>query len=208
MNANVAHSVEDDNLNEATQVTEETNEETTDAEPEVNTRVRRVNSTITVPDEGSIGKLTLEIHGSKTIDFSLDFDTVDPKFIKQAALNGLINRINTSYSGKSDPAEITAIVEKELDNFSQGIFTSRNISERKAKVPDTVLAWVEAAGGDPADTATVQKYAKNWSSRSKEEKEKISSHPKVIEVYERIQYEKRLKRAEEVEVSEDVLDLS
>lgn len=173
-------------------------------------RQRRVTSDITLPEAGSsIATISLDVAGiGEIINYQVDFATMDESFVRQAALAGMVSRLGIAYSGITDPQEIVAAINDELDKFSQGKFVSRSSSDRAVNAPDIVIAWIRAVNKNPEDKATLAVYLGAWKDKSEAEKAKIKTNELVATIFEQMQYEKRMAKVEQVaNADESVLEL-
>lgn len=185
--------------------------------PEVNTikpatkvaRIKRVNSSWAAPEgDNRQGTITLNIAGiAEPLVYLVDLDTLPVAFADQAILTGLSTRLSIAYSGITEPHEVVAAINKELENFANFKFISRSTYEKKVHAPDTIIAWMLAREADTTDTKLVAQYVAAWAKKNDVERKAITDNFKVAVKLEEIQANRRLAKKADKQVGDDVLDL-
>jgi len=157
-------------------------------------RIRRVTTDVVVPQNGeTVGKISLNVAGvEELVNYEVDLATLPVSFLYHAALAGMVSRLGIAYSGVIEPGKIVEAIKKELGNFDNGKFVSRNTADHTVKAPDIVKAWVIAVGKDAGDAETVKVYAEAWKNRSEADKAKIKADGRVATAYSQLLFEKRL----------------
>jgi hypothetical protein len=147
-------------------------------------------SNLLSPMDVETGTLTFLISTGKVVTWAVEKAAeISDKFIKQAFLYGLREKIKSNLAGEKDLTKLPAIIAKQIEELKKGEFALRRDGEAPSLSP-LQIAYAIAKSIDKknpipgwantSDPVVVQEVLNEWATFDKTRKNAIRKHPVVI----------------------------